>query len=122
MVLRHEAHHRRAYTQVEEAVVSGDGKDQHPDSECSVSEAVNDEGGKKDADQNIDAQRKPARGDVAENLAFFNLQHNQVKPGSNEIRWWAISAAQYSARPSCIIRSTWAGLDGIFVLRGWVRS
>jgi hypothetical protein len=55
---------RGADSEIEQAVVAGYGKDEHPDSERGVAQAVNDKWRKEDADDNIDGERRPARADV----------------------------------------------------------
>ena len=59
-VFRNVADDRRANAEIENAVVTGEGKNQYPDAECRVSQAMQNEGREKHADQNVDSKREPA--------------------------------------------------------------
>ena len=64
-----------ADAEIEQAVVVSHGEDQHPDSESSVAQPMQDERRKENADHHVDGERGPARTDVFQNLSFFKLQH-----------------------------------------------
>jgi hypothetical protein len=74
-VLGNVANDGGADAEIEQAVVAGHGEDQHPDSESSVAQVMQNERRKENADHHVDGKREPARSDVLQNLSFFKLQH-----------------------------------------------
>ena len=74
-VLGNVANDGGADAEVEQAVVTGHGEDQHPDSESRITQVMQDERRKENADQYVDGERGPARTHVLQDLSFFKLQH-----------------------------------------------
>ena len=72
------SHQGRADSEIKQPVIAGNRKNQHPNAECRVSEAVKHEGREKNADQHVCPERDPARADVLDDLYEFYAAHRLV--------------------------------------------
>src|SRR5215813_13235770 len=74
-VLRNVANDRRADTEIEQAVVAGDRENQNPESECIVTQPVQDVGRNDDAGSDVHQQAQPTGAHIPDNSEFVEALH-----------------------------------------------